>query len=189
MPEQKIYKTPLEQAQADFNSGKISQGQLDDVAIADFEKKRKINNPQKPNYPGVVYPHNKQDFLKRHGLDKFYEFDGGDLVDLDDMSTTTVRVNDNGIQEDFLLDKIEGLGKWKRPVKRIDEKTALKPTPVEKSQFKKGQHNLKDEWNKQLDALEKSKPDKKGIIDKMRNYDDEAIELTRAFLSMMGGKW
>lgn len=45
---QKIYKTPLEQAQADFDSGKISQGQLDDVAIADFEKNRKINNSQKP---------------------------------------------------------------------------------------------------------------------------------------------
>lgn len=70
---------------------------------------------QKPNNPGIVYPHNKEDFLKRHGLDKYYEFDGGDLVDLEDMSTTPIGVWDNGAQEDYLLDQIEKLGKWKRP--------------------------------------------------------------------------
>ncbi len=137
---------------------------------------------------------NKNEFLRKHGMDKFYEFDGGDLWHItDDGHMTSIRVGygEPGWNEDDLVNEIEKLGKWKRPqpVKRIDEKTALKPTLVEKSQFKKGQYNLKDEWNKQLDALEKSKPDKKGIIDKMRNYDDEAIELTRAFLSMMGGKW
>ena len=65
---------------------------------------------------GIITRDNKEDFLKRHGLDKFYEFDGGDLVDRDDMSTTTVRVGNNGAQEDWLLDRIEELGKWKRPV-------------------------------------------------------------------------
>lgn len=149
---------------------------------------------QKPNHPGVVYPHNKEDFLKRHGLDKFYEFDGGDLVDLDDMSTTTVGVWDNGAQEDWLLDRIEELGKWKRPqstkapVKRISEDLALKPTKVEKSQFKVGQNNLKDEWNKELDAMVKANPNKKSLIDKMRNYDDEKIEFARAVLSLMKGE-
>lgn len=39
----KIYKNPLEQAQADFDSGKITQGQLDDVAIAEAEKYRTYN--------------------------------------------------------------------------------------------------------------------------------------------------
>lgn len=64
---------------------------------------------------GIVTRDNKEEFLRRHGIDKFYEFDGGDLVDKDDMSTTTVRVNNNGAQEDWLLDRIAELGKWKRP--------------------------------------------------------------------------
>ena len=70
------------------------------------------NELLKKDVPGIIYPHNKEAFLKKHGLDKLYEFDGGDLVDRDDMSTTTVRVNDNGIQEDYLLDQIGKLGKW-----------------------------------------------------------------------------
>ena len=37
-----IYKNPLEQAKAQFNEGKISQGQLDDVAIAEFEKNKPL---------------------------------------------------------------------------------------------------------------------------------------------------
>lgn len=78
-------------------------------------------NAKLPNHPGVIYPHNKEDFLKRHGIDKFYEFDGGDLVDLDDMHTTTVRVGNNGAQEDWLLDRIEELGKWKRPLPKAKD--------------------------------------------------------------------
>lgn len=35
-----VFKSPLEQARADFESGKISQGQLDDVAIAAAEKRK-----------------------------------------------------------------------------------------------------------------------------------------------------
>lgn len=43
----RIFKSPLEQARADFDAGKISLGELDDVAIAEFEKnKRKLyKNP------------------------------------------------------------------------------------------------------------------------------------------------
>lgn len=111
---QKIYKSPLEQAQADFEAGKISQGQLDDVAIKDFEAKK--------------------------------------------------------------------------PVKLISEEEALTPTEEEKAQFKNGQHNLKEGWLKQLDEWATQKPDKKATIDKMRNYDDEQIELARAFMELMGVK-
>lgn len=35
-----IYKIPLEQAQAEFDAGKISQGQIDDEAIKEFEEKK-----------------------------------------------------------------------------------------------------------------------------------------------------
>ena len=65
-------------------------------------------------FKGIVTPTNKNAFLNKYNLGALYDFDGGDLVDLEDMSTTPVRVGRGGVQEDFLLDQIERLGKWKR---------------------------------------------------------------------------
>ena len=44
----------------------------------------------------VVNYGNCDEFLRRYGLDKYFEFDGCDLVDLEDMSTTSIQFNPKG---------------------------------------------------------------------------------------------
>ena len=58
----------------------------------------------------------------------------------------------------------------------------------EYSKFQKGKFTQKDAWNKELDELSKTKPDKIDLINKMRGYDDEQIALYNAFKELLGGK-
>lgn len=122
-----VYKSPLDMSEKEWdeNLGKAT-------ANTDLT--------QPGSYSGRVNFKNKQDFLKKHGLDKYYEFDGGDLVDLDDMSTTTVRVGygEPSWDEEKLLGAIESLGKWKRPnaAAKIEEKVEG-PLLGSKSKFAK----------------------------------------------------
>lgn len=115
------------------------------------------------------------------------EFDAHkkDLIDPDDPR----EYSDDEVYE-YMRQHLKdgGIKPFKGPVKRIDEKLALNPTEVEKSKFKKGQYNLREEWNKYLDDLEKKNPRKKEVINKMRGYDDEAVEVARMFISMMKGE-
>lgn len=69
---------------------------------------------------------NRNEFLRKYGLDKYYEFDGGDLwninyddddKDIADYPMTGIRVGYGGTpwDEEALLQEIEKLGRWKRP--------------------------------------------------------------------------
>lgn len=80
-----VFKNPLEQAKAQFNEGKISQGQLDDVAIAEFEKNKPLTpqtydefitklgrHPTDEEYRGWIKPRiaTRVDEYKKQGLDE-----------------------------------------------------------------------------------------------------------------------
>lgn len=66
-------------------------------------------------------------------------------------------------------------------------KTAKDPSALF-PEFKNGQYNHKESWNKELDELAKLHPDKLEEINSMRDYDDEKVELARTFMKLMGGK-
>ena len=113
---QKVYKSPLD----------MSAEEWDDVL-----GKATINSDFKngPSYGRVNFT-NKDEFLRKHGLDKLYEFDGGDLwniysdeeyakdPDLPGLTGIRVGYGDPSWSEEKLLAEIEKLGRWKRPVKK-----------------------------------------------------------------------
>ena len=55
----------------------------------------------------VISYNNCDEFLRKYGLDKYFEFDGMDLVDLEDMHTTSIKFGRNGSQEEYLLKQIK----------------------------------------------------------------------------------
>ena len=104
---QKVYKSPLD----------MSKEEWDDV-VGQATAHTDFTQPQQVSMRRVNFT-NKDDFLRRNGMDKFYEFDGGDLWDItdDDSHMTTIRVGygEPSWDEDKLIEEIEKLGKWKRP--------------------------------------------------------------------------
>lgn len=101
----KVYKSPLDMA----------EGEWDNV----LGKATSHSDGKQAAQYGRVNFNNKDEFLRKHGLDKYYEFDGGDLWDLSDDENgglTTIRVGygDPSWDEEKLLTEIEKLGRWKR---------------------------------------------------------------------------
>ena len=84
-----------------------------------------IDNLVKASKGNIINYDNKEEFLRKWGLDDLYEFDGGDLwnINYDDDSEeaefpmTSIRVGygEPGWDEEKLLEAIEKEGRWKRP--------------------------------------------------------------------------
>ena len=175
--------------------------------------KQGINGLVKEANPNLINFDNKDEFLRKWGLDDLYEFDGGDLWNINyddndkeiaDYPMTGIRVGygEPGWDEEKLLQEIESLGRWKRPTdpaaKKLkeagwsDERLAKAEQGIRQKhpepKYKAGQYNKKDAWNKQIDEWQKAQPEKKELFDKWRNFDDEKIEFTLALMDLIGGK-
>ena len=107
----KVYKSPLDMSAEEW-----------DKQLGEATAHTDLNQPDA--IKGRVNFTNKDAFLKKHGLDKFYEFDGGDLWNIneegegeDKNGMTTIRVGygEPSWDEEKLLTAIESLGRWKRP--------------------------------------------------------------------------
>jgi hypothetical protein len=135
--------------------------------------KQGINRLTKEANSNIVDYNNKEDFLRKWGLNDLYEFDGGDLwnINYDDDSEeaeypmTTIRVGygEPGWDEEKLLQEIESLGRWKRPEK---EYTELSDKAIDK--FAKGER-LSPEDQKRYDKA-KEKMSEKAKAQPERKY-------------------
>ena len=68
------------------------------------EQFKKLRPEEKPN---IVTYGNSSKFLEKYGLDKYFEFDGMDLVDKRDYSTTAINFGRDGKSEEELLNEIK----------------------------------------------------------------------------------
>ena len=55
----------------------------------------------------IIYPENRDKFLKDYNLDDDFYFDGGDLIEYETERDTGISVHDNGSQADYLLQRIK----------------------------------------------------------------------------------
>lgn len=102
----------------------------------------KRGSPDADPGEGLVDFRGKQKFLEKHGLDKSYYWDGADLVDAEDNSTTSVALPNAGIQEKDLLQQIKDLRKAPGD-SGIDEKKLDHITDYFKAWGNPGEH----EWD------------------------------------------
>ena len=96
---------------------KVNKDIVKKAADAEFNQEQ---TEQKPN---IVTYGNSSKFLEKYGLDKYFEFDGMDLVDKRDYSTTAINFGRDGKSEEELLNEIKkyypNLSKKEQP--EVDE--------------------------------------------------------------------
>ena len=111
---------------------KLSPAEESEIAaiqenIDKIEHRREI---KKQKSEGIIRRENANDFLVKHGLDKEFYWDGGDLIDAETDAALPVRLGWNGAQEDYLLDQINKLRK--KPGKDLDEERSWGPDKIGK---------------------------------------------------------
>jgi len=131
----------------------------------------------------VIDYKNKNEFLRKYGLDKYFEFDGCDLVDLKTGHFTPINFGRNGSQEEFLLKQIKEY--YPKLFKKL--KIELKEDKKEIKESWKGESVIDDLVERATSMIDEGEDVDDAVrqaIDDGLIYTDDIYELAKHYGSL-----